>query len=405
MPMHASRPKPQSFNDAKSPLEIAEKRTGNLFDYVNWRGDIPMSVDPFNEVDNLLLSALAYVPFDGLVSGEGMEGSISVNDLNQAFWEKHGNDSFETMNPAIGFSPYLLKKIAGSRRFGGMRACSYTNEFDDDEQYQFAAVTFLLEDGTCYAAFRGTDDSIAGWREDFNMSYMAMTRGQERAVEYLDRRFSGSSPFVRVGGHSKGGNLAVYAGMYCLPEIQERIKEIWSNDGPGFIKTITESDDYMRILPKIKKLVPEESIVGILLNSGAKADVVQSTEEGLLQHSPYSWKIRRNSLIRARKRSAGSVFIDRTMDAWLLELDADARKVFIDVLFNSIQASGAKTISDFTEDPINAYNAIYKSIKDLPLKQRATLLFVLQKLAVSGTNQIVSGLVEKLSSLAQKLHD
>lgn len=388
-----------------SPLSAAEKRTGNLFDYIDWRGDIPMSVDPFNEVDNLVLSAVVYAPFDGLVPGEGFDGAVSLKDVNSAFWETHTEDSLQTGNPAIGYSPFLLKKIAGSRRFGGMQVCSYTNELSDDDQYQFAAMTFLLEDGTCYAAFRGTDDSIAGWREDFNMSYMAMTKGQERAVEYLNKRFSGSSPFIRVGGHSKGGNLAVYAGMYCLPDVQDRIKEIWTNDGPGFIKDITDSEDYKRISPKIKKLIPDESIVGILLNSGIKADVIKSTEEFVMQHSPYSWRIKRNRLIRADKRKSSSVLIDKIADDWINSLAPDNRKTLIDVLFTAIQTSGAVTIGDFTNDPIKAYNALYKTIRELPRNQQAQLLLVLQHLAKSGTNEILSGLISKLSSLAKRLHD
>ena len=388
-----------------TPLTEAENRTGNLFDYINWRGDIPMSVDPFNEVDNLVLSAVIYAPFDGIVPGEGFDGAVTLKSVYEAFQQKYELDTAGIVNPATKFSPYLLAKIASSRRFGGMQVCSYTNELNADDQYQFAAMTFLLEDGTCYAAFRGTDDSIAGWREDFNMSFMAMTRGQERAVEYLNKRFSGSSPFIRLGGHSKGGNLAVYAGMYCLPDIQERIKEIWSNDGPGFIKTITDSEDYKRICPKIKKLIPEESIVGILLNSGVKADVVKSSEGGIMQHSPFSWHIKRNRLVRAEKRTGSSILFDKIADDWINNLDPENKKVFINVLFSAIQTSGATTIGDFTSDPVRVYNALYKTIRELPKSQQATLIIVLQKLAKSGTNQLISDLFEKLSQLAKKLYD
>ena len=388
-----------------SPLTDAENRMGNLFDYIDWRGDIPMSVDPFNEVDNLVLSTVIYVPFDGLVPGEGFDGAVTLRDVNAAFWEKYDEDSFGESDTAAGYSPYLLKRMASSRRFGGMQVCSYTNELDEEDQYQFAAMTFLLEDGTCYAAFRGTDDSITGWREDFNMSYMAMTRGQERAVEYLNKRFLGSSPFIRVGGHSKGGNLAVYAGMYCLPDVQYRIKEIWSNDGPGFIKSISDSEDYKRIMPKIKKLIPDESVVGILLNSGIKADVIKSNAEGMMQHSPFSWMIKRNRLVRAEKRSASSILIDRIADDWINNLAPDNRKILIDVLFTAIQTSGAATIGDFTNDAVKAYNALYKTIRELPKTQQAQLILVLQRLAKSSTNEFLSGLISKLSSLARKLHD
>ena len=391
-------------NKIKGPLEAAEYRVANIFDYVNWRGDVPMSVDPFNEVDNLILSSLIYVPFDGIVPGEDSGVSMPISEINKVFWERNSEHSINTSNPAIGFAPFLLKKLAGTARFGNLRACSFANEMDSHDQYQFAAITFLLDDGTCYTAFRGTDDSIPGWREDMNLSFMAMTKGQERAVEYLDKRFSGTNIYIRVGGHSKGGNLAVYSSMYCVPEVQERIKEIWSNDGPGFISTITESDDYKRILPKIKKLIPEESIVGILLNSGARAEVISSTADGVMQHSPYSWKVRKNRLVRARKRSDSSVFIDRTLNNWITSLDPDNRKVFIEVLFDAIESSGASTIGEFTDDPVRAYNAFYKTLKNLPSNRRATMLLVLHRLAESGTNQIIEGFLDRLSSLAQKLN-
>lgn len=386
-----------------TPMDRADTRVGNLFDYINWRGDIPMSVDPFNEVDNLVLATLAYCPFDGFVPGEDITETITINALNKEFWSRYDDDSFSVRNPAIGYSPFLLKRLEGSRRFGGMQLCAFTNETDQNDQYQFAAVTFLLEDGTCYTAFRGTDDSVTGWREDFNLSYMSMTRGQERAVEYLNRKFSGTNPFIRVGGHSKGGNLAVYGSMYCLPDVQDRIRDIYTNDGPGFIKSITESEDYMRISGRIRKYIPEESIVGILLNSGAKAEVISSTAGGVMQHSPFSWKIRRNRLVRAKKRSDSSVFFDKTVNNWLVSLDPDHKKVFIDLLFEAIQSSGAANISEFTEDPVRAYNAFYKTFKDLSQDERATLLLVLQKLAKSGTNQILDDLTDKLSSLAQKI--
>lgn len=381
------------------PIDEADERGGNLFDYVNWRCDIPMSVDPFNEVDNLLLSALVYAPFDGIIPDNG---SVTLYTLNIAFWNKYTVSDIKAANPALRYAPFLLKRISTSRRYKNVRACSFSEETNDADQCQFAAMTFLLEDGTVYTAFRGTDDTIIGWREDLNLSYMAMTRGQELAVDYLNRMYKGTCQFIRIGGHSKGGNLAVYGGMYCLPEIQDRIREIYTNDGPGFNRQITESDDYKRILPKIIKFMPEDSIVGILLDSGTEPEIVRSNRAGISQHSPYTWVIRRNRILRAKERSDMSKFIDRTVDDWINMLDPDSKRVFIEVLFEAIESSGAKTISEFTEDPLRSYKAFYKSMKTLPHKQRATLLLVLSKLAKSGKNQIVTSLTDYLSDLVRK---
>ena len=381
------------------PISEADDRAGNLFDYLNWRGDIPMSVDPFNEVDNLLLSALVYAPFDGLIPETG---SITLEALNIAFWNKYTVADFLSVNPSLRHSPLLLKRISSAGRYKNIRACSFHSEVNGKDQCQFAAMTFLLDDGTCYAAFRGTDNSIIGWREDLNFSYMAMTRGQKVAVDYLNRVFGGTNLFIRVGGHSKGGNLAVYASMYCLPEVQERIRDVYSNDGPGFNRQITDSDNYKRILPKIIKFMPEDSIVGILLDSGAKATIVKSSRSGIYQHSPYTWMIRRNRIVRAKERSDISKFIDHTVDDWINMLDPDSKRTFIDVLFKAIESSGAKTISEFTDDPVRAYKAFYRTMKDIPSSQRMTMLLVLSKLAQSGSNQIVTGLRDYLSDLSHK---
>ena len=229
-----------------------------------------------------------------------------------------------------------------------------------------------------------------------------MTSGQGAAVDYVNNVFGGTNQFIRLGGHSKGGNLAVYAGMKCHQTIRERIREIYSNDGPGFNHEITSSQSYSRILPKIIKFMPEDSIVGILLDSGTDAQIVRSSGIGISQHSPYTWMIRRNRIVRAVKRSNLSNFIDKTVDDWIDMLDPENKKTFIDVLFNAIDSSGAKTIGEFTEDPVRSYKAFYNSMKSLPAKQRATLLLVLSKLASSGKNQILSGLSDYMADLKKK---
>ena len=148
--------------------------------------------------------------------------------------------------------------------------------------------------------------------------------------------------------------------------------------------------------------MPEDSIVGILLDSGAAAEIVKSTRSGIYQHSPYTWMIRRNRIQRAKERSEISKFIDHTVDDWINMLDPDSKRTFIDVLFSAIDSSGAKTISEFTEDPLRSYKAFYKTMKYIPQSQRATMLLVLSKLAKSGGNQILTGLTDYLSDLARK---
>ena len=220
-----------------------------ISDYLAWRADVPLSVDPFGEVDNLVLAMSSYTDFSGVVpdSGDG----ITVSDARDLFLKIHSKEEIVAEKTYMPKTSLLLDDMADGARFSDMKLCFFTDKADVERDLQFSAVTFLTSDGYAYVSFRGTDESIAGWREDFDMSFLPETEGQKLAVKYLNKIADFFDCPIRVGGHSKGGNLAVYASAFCRPDVRDRIVTVWSNDGPGFRHEISDSPEYEAILPKI----------------------------------------------------------------------------------------------------------------------------------------------------------
>ena len=218
----------------------------NVLDYLEWRGDLSIQAAPFNEVDNLILSQLVYVDFEGIVPGEDSEEEISLMEASRIFWEKHTEEEILEKVSMTKSAPFLMREMARTRRFEKIRLSKYVNDISDEEQSQFSVVKVTMEDESIYIAFSGTDNTIVGWRENFNMGFLAETPGQLKAVSYLNRTVTEQDTVVRVGGHSKGGNLSVYASVKCNPQIQEKIVHVYSNDGPGFRRCFRESQRFCR---------------------------------------------------------------------------------------------------------------------------------------------------------------
>ena len=210
---------------------------GNIMDYISWRGDLTFEQSKFNEVDNLILACFSYVNLDGIPAVAEQKG-IELKNLTEEFMKLHTMEELEADKSFIRLAPFMMLEMAETNRFGNSVIRNYVNEIVTEAEQQFAAVEIVLEDGTSYVSFRGTDDTIIGWKEDFNLS-TGVVPAQERAVEYVRRVSENTSGMLRVGGHSKGGNLAIYGAVMCK-EAHEKIMEVYSNDGPGFSKEFSE---------------------------------------------------------------------------------------------------------------------------------------------------------------------
>lgn len=344
----------------------------NIIDYLQWRGDIPFSVDPFNEVDNLILSELVYTDFSSIVPGVGTRDTVTITQACEAFFSVHSEEELMEKVSSTKVAPFLMRYLTESKRFSSMRLTGYVDEIDKEFQSQFAAVTYLLDDGTTFVAFRGTDSTIVGWKEDFNMSFLYQTHGQMQAAEYLSRQCRGMRRGIRVGGHSKGGNFAVYAAAFCDKKVKNRILDVYSNDGPGFSHAIMASEDYQEILPKVKSTIPESSIVGLLLENELEHQVVKSSQMGAMQHDAMSWEVLGNHFVLADGLSQSSIKLDKTLKHWVYSLEPAEREVFVDTLFAALQATGATTLEELQTGKLEVFNEVTKTLTGLsPDKQRA----------------------------------
>ena len=372
----------------------------NISDYLDWRGDIPMSVDPFNEVDNLVLAELAYTDFADIVPPPSKEHQyVTLQDACEMFFSMYSEEEIMEKNSTTKVAPFLMKKMIKSKRFESMLLMDYVNEIDEENQTQFSVISFLLPDDTIFVSFRGTDNTIVGWKEDFNMSFLYQTQGQIRAARYLDDWCGDTTQKLRLGGHSKGGNFAVYAAAFCHPRIQERIVQVYSNDGPGFLKKITEQPQYQKMLPKVISTIPESSIVGMLLENELDHRVVKSSQSGAMQHDAMSWEVLGNHFVFAENLAESSIMLDKTLKNWIYGLEPEEREEFVNILFDTLQSTGATTLDELVANKMAMMNNISKTLSELSPEKQQVLRDVIKRFAYSSGETIADNVQERLQKI------
>lgn len=313
----------------------------NVFDYLTWRGDLTFSQDPPNDVDALIFAALSYVPFGGRVVTEPW----TALPLREA-----AEETFQMPNlPQIARTKTdleLLKAAAGTVRFGACRLVRYRSQLLPEQDTQFAAVTFALDDGSLMVAFRGTDNSLVGWKEDFNMSFQDTVPAQRLAAQYLKDVAAEQGAPLRICGHSKGGNLAVFAGASAPPLVQKRILRVYNHDGPGFSDFLMGTPGYLALVPRIRTLVPQSSVIGMLMEHEEAYTVIRSSGHGIFQHDPYSWEVRGPEFLPVEQITGGSQFLDATIKAWCAGMTAQERGKLVDALFALLGSGDVERATD-----------------------------------------------------------
>ncbi|NLH00583.1 MAG: DUF2974 domain-containing protein [Clostridiales bacterium] len=333
----------------------------NIIDYVETEFR-SFAEKPFCAVDSLVLSQFSYIRFDGVVPG--MSEHAAPRRIADCFMSEH----FETMFYEVrdpDSNRRLLAALASSPRFRNIEMTFYVSEFDPVNGKQFSAVTFILPDKNAYIAFRGTDDTIVGWKEDFRMAFVFPVPSQVRAGQYLSEVSSRLSGKFMIGGHSKGGNLAVYSAFTAPESIQSRIIRIYDHDGPGFKEGTLNCEGYKRIESKIAKTIPQSSVIGMLLEGHEKYTVVESSRIGVMQHDPFSWKIADGDFITAEEVSDGAKYVNRTIRDWINSLSDEQREKFTDILFGVLDAGEAETFAEITLKWKRNFTAIFSAIKDI----------------------------------------
>ena len=310
-----------------------------MFDYLKWRGDLPFSQAPVNPVDALIFSSLCYTEFGDIVTDDPIR-PVFFKDAVDHFFSLPDHEKRVRVKKDLE----LLLEAAESPRFRNVGLCFYRDEMIEEEESQFAAMTFLLDDGSAFLSYRGTDYTLVGWKEDFNMSFQDTVPAQRKAAEYLTEFAGVFSGPMHLGGHSKGGNLAVFAAAEADTGIQARIRRVYNLDGPGFGSYLMGTEGYLSIVPKIETYIPQSSIIGMLLEHEEPYTVIKATQVGIMQHDPYSWELLGGNFIQAEDLSPDNKFMDKTLKHWLSGMTMEQRNEFVDTIFSLLGQGGAKKV-------------------------------------------------------------
>lgn len=386
----------------------------DFFDYLSWRGDLTFSQDPFNEVDNIILAELSYGDFSNIGALEN--SFLSISELYAAYLEttsREDADDKKSLAKGLKDRPYLtniaslLEKLSKTKRFENLKIGYYRKVIKKDPVVQFTAIIYLV-DGMAYVAFGGTDDSFVGWQEDFYFSYTSGTASQLAAVAYLEEVSKIIDGNFYVGGHSKGGNLAIYAALFADDKIKDRIDIIWANDSPGFTADVLKEEGYKKIRDKIILYLPESSVVGLLMNQDVGEKVIIHAREKLFyQHFLLHWQVDGNKFLRAEKLSDDALFVNKALDTWLSEIEIDKRKEVVDGIFYCLEMTKAKDFADFQEGGLNSLRGLLAASKTLPQDQYDLIVDLIRKLISNSKDlffeNVLDSMAQKKASIQEKI--
>ena len=359
----------------------------NIIDYIQWRADLSLKESGFNEIDSLILNRFSYLPFDEIIKENEI---VTIKELSERFTSKDINQMQILWDDDVNLFPEMGK----STRFGEMKATKYVNKISVEQEKQFSAITIIIPDDTIYISYRGTDNTVVGWKEDLNMTFKSHIPSQIDAVKYLEEIASQyPSQKLRLGGHSKGGNLAVYAAVFANKFTKDRILSVYNDDGPGFNDDIIESLEYKEMIEKVNTYIPQDSIFGRLLNHEEKYKVVRSIQKGVMQHDIYSWQLLGNKLECLEEVTDGSKFIDKSITNWLQQVDMDTREQVIDIVFQVINTTKVETLAELKKHwfsnartLLNSYKLIDAESKKMIMETLSALFKIVKDNWIEGKN-------------------
>lgn len=371
-----------------------------IITYLSKHGDKDLSEEPFNEIDSLILCQLSYLHYDAFVGSVKDEASpVAVRDIFESedyeelfldYWFKKDNHK-------------LFEGFVRSKRFGETTLNFFENIISTESEAQFSAITFILPDKSVYVAFRGTDATLIGWKEDLKLAYSKPLRSQELAAGYLiDVSGTFSGPF-RVGGHSKGGNLAVYATMNVPYSIRDRVMDVYDHDGPGFRPEILDQGHFEELKDRVHKYIPKSSIVGIILEEQLPYEIVESYSVGALQHNTYTWKCKDRRLVRAKGSNGIRDLSEKTLNEWILSLSKSEVDAFIDTLFDILTAGDAKSIFDIVKNPGETLSFGVSAFKDLSEETKHALFIIFKRLIGIMNENALSQFLAETHKIREKI--
>lgn len=375
----------------------------NILDYINWRGDLSFKQDKFNNVDNLILSRFAYFPLDAV-----FENIDKVKDKNGRITIR--NAYIYLMKNGIPEEKILQKEdkdlfpvLANSERFGNLVIDMYANRISKKEEKQFSAVSIFIPDGTVYVSYRGTDNTLVGWKEDFNMSLDINIPSQKEAVRYLNEIYEKTHKNIRVGGHSKGGNLAMYAAIFCNKKVKNNILEVYNNDGPGLNMEIVNSIQYKQILSKIKSFIPQTSIIGKLMYHEEKYKIIKSTQKGIMQHDLYTWQVEGKEFIYLKEVTNESEAIDAIIKEWTTKFTPKQRSEFINIIYDLVNETNSETLYEMSKNRFKTMGTIIKAYHKTNKKNKQIISQTFLELFGITKNNVYKNINDKLNKKDKKM--
>ena len=379
------------------------EKYGTVMDYLRWRGDLPLARDGFNEVDNLVLCIISYLNFrrfDDLKTTDPT-GAVALPDVAARLTEEDEQLGLSELD----YIP-LMRLAAETERFRDVRMFGFTHEWDEEKEMQFDAVSYLLPDNTLFVSFMGTDTSLVGWKEDFNMSFLSAVPAQERAAVYSAAMAAACpSRKLRIGGHSKGGNLAAWAAIHIPADLQKRrLLAAYNNDGPGFSHDMVETEAYRRVADKLHTYIPESSIVGVLLEHAEDYAVIDSSNRSIMQHEPMSWNVEGPRFVHLGQRSQMGKLSDDVLRQWIGSMTPQEREQFSDALFEVLSLSGkARTLDDLRAGGLAGGAALLKQYSGAGEKEKKIISEIFRRLAVDVKAELKKAAGESLKTAEKSL--
>lgn len=357
---------------------------GNIIDYVYTYGFFDFTALPFGAVDALVLAQFAYLKIDGLVDTIGPEAqSVTLRELYEHPEKEKlfADPRWEAQNRA------LFENMCNSKRYADMK-CIYCVDFvSKEEEYQFAAVTCILNDGSVKIVYRGTDETLVGWKEDFNMAFQYPIPGQQYGQYYLEQVSRLIDGKLDLLGHSKGGNLAVYAAMHASEAVWQRIGQIYNLDGPGFRTEVYSMGYFEKIADRIIKIIPRSSIVGMILENHGDYKVVDSKSIGFLQHDPFSWLVDRIDFVYVEQMDEGHRIMDESLNTWIMSLSREEVSGVVNTLYQIVEASEATDLIGLTKNWTKSLAGMRGAYQSLDQETKSNLQRVFKNLVKAGGNR------------------
>ena len=364
------------------------EKNGTVMDYLRWRGDLTFAQDGFNEVDDLVLCIISYLNFrrfDDLRTTDPAR-AVALPDVAARLTEEDEQLGLSELD----YIP-LMRLAAETERFRDVRMFGFTHEWDEAKEMQFDAVSYLLPDDTLLVSFMGTDTSLVGWKEDFNMSFLTAVPAQERATAYtVEMAAACPDRKLRIAGHSKGGNLAAWAAIHIPAQLQEqRLLDAYNNDGPGFSHDMVDSDAYRRVADKLHTYIPESSIVGVLLEHAEDYAVIDSSNRSVMQHEPMSWSVLGPRFVHLGQRSQMGKLSDDVLRQWIGSMTPQEREQFSDALFDVLSLSGkARTLDDLRAGGLAGGAALLKQYSGADEQDKKIIAEIFRRLAVDVKTEL-----------------